>query len=129
MLTYKRWDNLEVIGCSDADFAEIHFKLYLYPCRRSHFIPNVRVVDSISKSLTLYYDNKVVVFYVSNNRLSVAARQIDIKYHAVNDRVQDQTIKIVHINTKSMLVDQLSKGIPPNQFKEHRAGMGVLERL
>jgi hypothetical protein len=86
------------------------------------------VVDSISRPLTLYCDNKLVVFFLSN-KSSDAAKHIDIKYFVVKDRVQDQTIEIEHISIKQMLADPLMKGLPPNIFCDHVAGMGLLESL
>ncbi len=94
-----------------------------------NFIPGLREVDSISRPITLYCDNKAAVFYSSNNKSSGAAKHIDIKYHVVKDRIQDQTIKIEHISTKSMLADPLTKGLPPNLFKDHVAGMGITDCL
>ena len=44
----------------------------------------------------------------------------------MKDRVQDQTIKIEHISTDLMLVDPLTKGLPPNIFRNHVAGMGLI---
>ena len=43
--------------------------------------------------------------------------------------IQDQTISLEHIRTKDMLADPLTKGLPPNVFKEHLAGMGLRESL
>ena len=94
-----------------------------------NFIPRLRVVDSISEPLFLYYNNQPAVFYSSNNKSSVSAKHIDIKYHIVKDRVQDQTIKIEHIGTEFMLADPLTKGLPPSNFRNHVAGMGLLESL
>jgi hypothetical protein len=54
------------------------------------FVPKLRVVDNISRPLTLYYDNKSTVFFLSNNKSSDAAKHINIKYFVVKDRVQDQ---------------------------------------
>ena len=69
------------------------------------------MVDNISSPLTLYCDNEPAVFYASNNKSSGAVKHIDIKYHVVKDRVQDQTIKIEHISTDLMLADLLTKGL------------------
>jgi hypothetical protein len=92
-----------------------------------NFIPGLRVIDSISKPLTLYCDNQPAVIYSSNNKSSVAATHIDIKYLVVKDRIQDQTISIKHIRTNKMLADPLMKGLPPVVFKDHVAGMGLAE--
>ena len=87
------------------------------------------MVDNISKPLKLYYDNQSAVFYASNNKSSGAAKLIAIKYHVVKDRIQNETIDVHHISTKAMIADPLTKGLPPNIFRYHVAGMGLLESL
>jgi len=94
-----------------------------------NFIPGFRVVDSISKLITIHCDNKVALVLLSNNKSSGAAKHIDIKYFVVKDRTQDQTVDMVHISTTMMLVDPLTKGLPPKIFNEHIAGMGLMESL
>lgn len=167
MLTYKKSDNLEVIGYSDSDLAwcvdskkstsgyiftlaggAISWKsskqtivasstmqAEFIACFEAtgqavwlkNFLPGLKVVDSISKPLTLYCDNEPRVFYANNNKSSVAARHIDLKYRVVQHRIQDQTINVKHISTTRMLADPLTKGLPPNIFREHVASMGLLE--
>ena len=92
-----------------------------------NFIQGVRVVDSILKPLTLYCDNQPAIIYSSNNKSSGAAKHIDIKYHVVKDRIQDQTIDVKYISTRLMLADPLTKGLSPSVFREHVAGMGLVE--
>ena len=93
-----------------------------------NFIPGLQVVDSISKPLTIYCDNQPTLLYASNNKSSGAAKHIDIKYHVVKDRIQDQTIRLEYISAKKILADPLTKGLPPNVFKEHVVGMGLVEK-
>jgi hypothetical protein len=45
-----------------------------------NFIPSLRVVDNISKTLTLYCDKKAVIFFSHNNKSSGATKHIDLKY-------------------------------------------------
>ena len=169
MLTYKRTENLEVVGYSDADFAgcvdtnkstsgyvfmlangAISWKsskqsltaasmmqAEFVACYEAvgqavwlkGFIPELRVVDSISKPLRLYCDNRSAVFYANNNKSSGAAKHMEIKYFIVKDRIQDHTIELEHISTKKMLADPLTKGLSPNIFHELIAGMGLLASL
>jgi hypothetical protein len=170
-LTYKRSDNLEVIGYSDTDFAgctdfERSTSGYVFTlvsgaiswrsCKQTittsstmyvefiacyeavgqavwlkKFILGLRVVDSVSKPLTLYCNNKAAVFFSHNNKSSWAVKHIDLKYLVVRERererVQDRTINLEHISSKKMLADPLTKGLPPNIFQEHVAGTGLLE--
>jgi hypothetical protein len=47
----------------------------------------------------------------------------------VKDKVRDQIINLEHISTGKMLADPLTKGLPPNVFREHVAGMDLRESL
>jgi hypothetical protein len=87
------------------------------------------VVDNILRPLTLYCNNKSTVFFLSNNKSSDAAKHIDIKYFVMKDIIQDQIVEIEYISTKQILADPLTKGLPPNIFRDHEAGMGLLESL
>ena len=78
--------------------------------------PGLRVVDNISKPLILYCDNQPVVFYTSNNKSSGAAKHIDIKYHVVKDRIQDQTISVKHISKSQCLQICSLKAYHPISF-------------
>jgi hypothetical protein len=94
-----------------------------------NFIPGLRVVDSISRPLTLYCDNKASVFFSHNNKSSGASKHTDLKYLVVRERVQDHAINLEHISTKKILTELLTKCLPPNIFQEHVAGMGLLKSL
>jgi hypothetical protein len=91
-----------------------------------NFIPSLRVVDNISKPLTISYDNKTVIFFSHNNKSSEAAKHIDLMYLVMRERVQDHIINLEHIGTKEMLVNPLTKGLTPNIFEEHVADMCLL---
>jgi hypothetical protein len=94
-----------------------------------NFIPGLRIVDNISKPLTMYYDNQVAVLFSGNNKPTDGSKHLDLKYYVVKDRTQDQTIKVEHISTKLMLADPLTKGLPHNLFKQHALSMGLVESL
>ena len=87
------------------------------------------MVDDIYRPLKLYCDNNRAVQYAHNNKLSGAAKHIDIKFYGMKDKVQDQSISLEHISTKEMLMNPLIKGLSPNVFREHLAGMGLRESL
>jgi hypothetical protein len=89
----------------------------------------LKVVNDIHKPLKLYYDNEPAVCYAHNNKLSGAAKYIDIKFYVVKDKVRDHSISLEHISTKKMLTDLLTKGLPPNVFREHLADMDLRESL
>ena len=51
------------------------------------FMPGLKVVNHMHKSLKLYYDNNSAVCYAHKNKSSGAAKHIDIKYYVVKDKV------------------------------------------
>jgi len=89
------------------------------------FISGLRVVDSISRPLKLYCDNSVAVFIAKNNKSGSRSKHIDIKYLAVRKRVKERKVVIEHISTDMMIVDPLTKGMPPKNFKDHVVRMGL----
>ena len=93
------------------------------------FMPRLKVVDDINKPLKLYCDNNPAVYYAHNNKSSGAAKQIDIKYYVVKDKVWDHIISLEHIRIEKMPADPLTKGLPPSVFREHLAGMDLRESL
>ena len=93
------------------------------------FMPGLKVVDDIHRPLKLYYDNEPAVTYAHNIKSNNAAKHIDIKFYVVKNKVRDHAISLEHVSTKKMLVDPLTKGLPPNVFREHLASMGLWESL
>ena len=91
--------------------------------------PVLKVVDDIYRPLKLYCDNNPAVQYAHNNKSSGAAKHIDIKYYVVKNKVRDHIISLEHISTEKMLTDSLTKGLPPNVFREHLASMGLRKSL
>ena len=47
----------------------------------------------------------------------------------MKDKIRDDVISLEHISTEKMLADPLTKGLPPNVFREHVASMGLRESL
>jgi hypothetical protein len=105
-LTTSSMIYVEFIACFEALGQVIWLK---------NFIPNLRVIDSIRKSLTIYYDNKGAIFFSRNKKSSETLKHIDLRYLIVRERVQDHTINLEHIGIK-MLVDPLTKGLPTPYF-------------
>jgi hypothetical protein len=92
-------------------------------------VSGLRVVDSIEISLKLYCDNEPAVLYAHNNKKTKTVKHINIRFYAVKEKIQNQTISLEHISTKKMIADPLTKSLPPSVFREHLAGMGLRERL
>ena len=91
-----------------------------------NFIIELCIVDGIEKPLRINYDNKAVELYSKNNRSSSKSKHIDIQFLVVKERVQSLQVSIEHISTNSMIVDSLTKGLPPKVYHEHVTHMSVV---
>ena len=92
-----------------------------------NLILELQVIDSNSRSIVIYCDNNVVVFYFKNNKISMGSKHMEIKSLTVKDLVEKGDIMIEHIRTESILADPLTKGLKPIAFKEHVVNMSVIE--
>ena len=106
----------EFVSCFEASSHGVWLKSFIY---------GIRIVDSISRPLKLYCDNSVVVFMAKNNKNGSRSKHINIKYLAIRERVKEEKVVIEHISTESMIIDLLTKGMPPKYFKDHVVQMGL----
>ena len=73
----------------------------------------------------MYYDNSAGVLMGKNNKNKIQSKHIDIKYLAIRERVKEMKVVTEHISTEPMIVDPLTKGMPPKSFKDHLVQMGL----
>ncbi|RVX15691.1 Retrovirus-related Pol polyprotein from transposon TNT 1-94 [Vitis vinifera] len=106
----------EFISCFEATSHGVWLKSFIY---------GLRVMDSISRPLSIYCDNSAAVFMAKNNTSGSRSKHIDIKYLAIRERVKEKKVVIKHISTELMIVDPLTKGMPPLKFKDHVMNMGL----
>ncbi|KAJ0495145.1 putative RNA-directed DNA polymerase [Helianthus annuus] len=168
-LTYRRSDHLEVVGCSDSDFAKCkddkkstsgyifmlaggpiswkshkqqltttstmmaeYIAVYNATCHGMllrNLITGLKIVNSISRTLKLYCDNSAAVSFSNSNSSTGAGLYLHTKYLFVRERVEENNLCIEYISTKDMLVDPMTKGLPPKVFEEHVSNMGLTKDL
>jgi hypothetical protein len=80
---------VEFVACYEATRQAEWFK---------KFILGLRVVDNIEKSLKIYCNNELAVQCSYNNKKSHAAKNINIKYYVVKEKIQDHTISLEHVS-------------------------------
>ena len=93
------------------------------------FISRLRVMDSISRPLRIFCDNSAAVFLAKNNISRSQCKHIDIKYLAIREHVKEKQVVTGHISTELMIVDLLTKGMPPMKFKNYVDRMGIVSFL
>ena len=83
------------------------------------FIYGLKIVNTISSPLRIFCDNSATVFMVKNKKSGSWSKYIGIKYLAIRERVKDKKVVIEHISMELMIIDPLTKGMPPFKFKDH----------
>ncbi|RVW72970.1 Retrovirus-related Pol polyprotein from transposon TNT 1-94 [Vitis vinifera] len=126
-LMYRRTSNLETMTATSTMEAEFIscFEATSHGVWLKSFISGLRVMDSISRPLSIYCDNSAAVFMAKNNKSGSRSKHIDIKYLAIRERVKEKKVVIEHISTELMIADPLTKGMPPLKFKDHVMNMGL----
>ncbi|GJZ97000.1 retrovirus-related pol polyprotein from transposon TNT 1-94 [Tanacetum coccineum] len=94
-----------------------------------NFISGLGVVDTISKPLKMYCNNTATIFFSKNDKYSKGAKHMNIKFFIVKEEIQKQIVYLEHISTDLMIVDPLTKGLPPKAFMQHvpRLGLGCID--
>ena len=89
-------------------------------------ISGLGLVDSISKLLKIYYDNAATVFFSKNDKYSKGVKHMELKYFSDKEEIQKHKVTTEHISTKLVIVDPLTKGLPPKTFVEHVERMDLI---
>ena len=108
----------------EAEFIS-YFEATLHGVWLKSSISWLRIMDSISKPLRMYCDNSTAVFMAKNNKSGSQNKHIKIKYLALTECVKENKVAIEHVSTELMIVDPLTKGMPPLKFKDHVMNMGL----
>ena len=83
----------------------------------------MRIIYGVYRPLKLFCDNKSTVLYSNNNK---SQKYTDIKFLIVKEKVQSRQLSMEHIGTNSMIMDPLTKRLPPKMSHEHTACIGVM---
>ncbi|RVW20909.1 Retrovirus-related Pol polyprotein from transposon TNT 1-94 [Vitis vinifera] len=86
----------EFISCFEATLHGVWLKSFIF---------KLRIVDSISRPLSIYCGNSNVSLWRKNNKSGSRSKHIDIKYLAIRERVKEKKVVIEHISTELMIVD------------------------
>lgn len=76
---------------------------------------------SFSKELnaTLYMDNQSAIKLIKNPVFHKGSKYIDIRYHYIRDKYEQQDFLLEYINTNDQVADLLTKPLPRNRFELH----------
>jgi hypothetical protein len=75
----------------------------------------------------IYEDNQGTIKFTSNSIEPGRTKHIDVRYHFVRDNREKNIVKFEYKDTKNMIADILTKGLPKEQFVKLRTMMKIEE--
>ena len=84
-----------------------------------NFVSGLKVVNFTERPLKIFCDNSIVEFFSKNNKSGSQRKHIDVKFLVVREDIKRELISIEDIDTKSMIVDPLTKGLLAKVFQNH----------
>lgn len=88
-----------------------------------HFM--AELTDSMS-SVNIFCDNQSTLCLATNPVVSQRSKHIDIRVHAIRDRVRNKEVILAWCPTDKMTADILTKPLPKERFERFRNMMGVV---
>ena len=76
-------------------------------------------------STPLLCDNEGAIRLVKNLEFHQQTKHIDIKYHFIREKYQDEEKEIVYTSTKNQVADLFIKPLPTPRFNQLRKKIGV----
>lgn len=75
--------------------------------------------------LILNGDNKASISLTKNLESQKRTKHIDVQHHYIRELVNDKELTIEWVSSAKMLADGMTKALPADQFKKHRALLGL----
>jgi len=72
----------------------------------------------LKEPTTLFEDNKGCIHLSKHDTFSGATKHIDLRYHYLNECIEDGKINVQHLSTIEMIADVLTKPLPSARFKK-----------
>ena len=77
------------------------------------------------ENVTLYGDNEMSIALTKNVESQHRTKHIDVQHHYIRELVNERELTIEWIPGSKMLADGMTKVLPTETFKKHRALLGM----
>lgn len=77
-------------------------------------------------AIPLHVDNEGAEALAQNPSHHSRTKHIHARYHFIRECVQEGDIKVLHVSTKDMLADMLTKPLPRVMLERHRTMFGIV---
>ena len=75
---------------------------------------------SVKLPITVFEDNEGAVKLSDNPICTNRTKHIDVRFHFIREKVEDKTVRVVHVVSKKQSADGLTKNLPEELFSQHR---------
>ena len=79
--------------------------------------------------IILYEDNQGCLALANNPVNHTRTKHIDVQYHFVREKLENEAFKLEYCPTENMLADLLTKPIAKHQFQKLREGLQIMRKL
>jgi hypothetical protein len=82
---------------------------------------------TITNLIPLYEDNRSTILIVRNSELHGRSKHIDVRYHFIQDLVEQQVFDIHHVESSLQLADIFTKSLAGHLFTDLRTRLRVTD--
>lgn len=78
-----------------------------------------------TRPIVIHYDNSVAIDISKNLVFHSKKKHISIKYNFLKDKVEENEVRLVYVNTKEKIANIFTKPLPKESFDYLRDRLGV----
>ncbi|KAG5871728.1 hypothetical protein JTB14_004746 [Gonioctena quinquepunctata] len=75
----------------------------------------------------LFMDNQSAIRLVTNTEYHTRTKHIDVKYHYIRERAEDNTLIVYYVASEDQLADILTKALPKEKFVKNRTSLFIFQ--
>ena len=84
------------------------------------FLREVGIRETSKTPIKIHVDNQSCIAFATNAGSSGRAKHIDLRHHFVKDMVEENKVKLTHVNSEDNSSDIFTKPLPREQFERLR---------
>jgi hypothetical protein len=75
----------------------------------------------------MFIDNKGMINFGVNKKVSSRMKHIDLRWHYLKDLVENKVVRMTYVKMEDQIVDILTKPLPRERFEKLRSMLGIMQ--